>query len=417
MGIDHVGHAHRMNHPQMRKKIKETDDFLKELFSKIDNETVVLIHGDHGMTFEGDHGGSSNFETSTGGFAYIRSGFHPLCKKYHQLMDAYPSHEQSLSLINLAPTLSWLLGLPIPFSSIGRIIPDLYTNNALGNISETDFLCRVMHDYFVNIKQVQTYIEEAQEKFTKYKELDYIDFRTDVNNITLAYNWLETQHREIGDQMSGKQRQQFIEDACVLVLRMKAHLHNVYQITRVMMSFDYFMMWSGILLLLVCSLATVVSVVYVGAIARLGNSVDFPETATVGQGLLEATGMLFRLEVMIPIIIAFFFMISLHFEPMHFLGVIGNIAGLYFLIKITRQWLLVRLRLRQIAKEYKVFISGQHWLALENYYNPLFKQPGLTIVAIMLNGYHIAVLLSVTMMRKECNRATNFPHLIFSSTP
>ena len=40
------------------------------MISEVDNETVLLVFGDHGMTKTGDHGGDSTDEVHAGLFVY-----------------------------------------------------------------------------------------------------------------------------------------------------------------------------------------------------------------------------------------------------------------------------------------------------------------------------------------------------------
>jgi phosphatidylinositol glycan class O len=41
----------------------------------MDNDTIIILYGDHGMTIEGNHGGDSENEIRTVFFAYTKSGF------------------------------------------------------------------------------------------------------------------------------------------------------------------------------------------------------------------------------------------------------------------------------------------------------------------------------------------------------
>ena len=79
LGIDHAGHTFHADHSEITRKITETEQILKEVINAMDNNTVLLINGDHGMTLEGNHGGDSPKETRTVFFAYTKSGF-PMLK-------------------------------------------------------------------------------------------------------------------------------------------------------------------------------------------------------------------------------------------------------------------------------------------------------------------------------------------------
>jgi hypothetical protein len=44
------------------------------MISIMDNDTIIMVYGDHGMNNEGHHGGSSIEETSTILFGYCKGG-------------------------------------------------------------------------------------------------------------------------------------------------------------------------------------------------------------------------------------------------------------------------------------------------------------------------------------------------------
>lgn len=47
----------------------------REVIKKIDEDTVLLVFGDHGMTPSGDHGGDSALEVSSALFLYSPTPF------------------------------------------------------------------------------------------------------------------------------------------------------------------------------------------------------------------------------------------------------------------------------------------------------------------------------------------------------
>lgn len=71
---------------------------------------LLLVTGDHGMRDTGGHGGNSAPEVNV-----------PLVVAGAQCTASEEIYEQ----IDIAPTLSVLMGLPIPTSSIGSLIPEL----------------------------------------------------------------------------------------------------------------------------------------------------------------------------------------------------------------------------------------------------------------------------------------------------
>lgn len=84
----------------------------------MDNETLLVIMGDHGMTETGDHGGDSQSELDTALIFYS--------KKENSIKN---STIEETRQINLTPTLALLLGVPIPFSNLGIVIDSMFDNS------------------------------------------------------------------------------------------------------------------------------------------------------------------------------------------------------------------------------------------------------------------------------------------------
>ena len=90
------------------------------------NSTLFILCGDHGMNDVGNHGGSAPGETSPA-LVFLAPKLRPLSSGRKSPVSPtkdftfYKRVEQS----DLAPTISALLGLPIPRNNLGVIIPDL----------------------------------------------------------------------------------------------------------------------------------------------------------------------------------------------------------------------------------------------------------------------------------------------------
>lgn len=85
-----------------------------------ENQQVL---GDHGMTPSGDHGGDSAEEVEAALFLYSkRPLWNPALSGLRRQLGDVRSADQ----IGLAPTLALLLGLPVPFGSLGSIIPEVF---------------------------------------------------------------------------------------------------------------------------------------------------------------------------------------------------------------------------------------------------------------------------------------------------
>ncbi|XP_004600272.2 GPI ethanolamine phosphate transferase 3 isoform X1 [Sorex araneus] len=118
LGVDHCGHKLGPHHPEMAKKLSQMDQVIQGLVERLQNDTLLVVIGDHGMTMSGDHGGDSELEVSAALFLYSPTALFP---------SAPPEEPEVVPQINLVPTLALLLGLPIPFGNIGEVIVDLFS--------------------------------------------------------------------------------------------------------------------------------------------------------------------------------------------------------------------------------------------------------------------------------------------------
>ena len=75
VGVDHAGHTYgNVAHPDMERKVMDAEAMIKIVIDQMDDDTVLLVFGDHGMTEGGGHGGESNGELRTIFFAYSKNG-------------------------------------------------------------------------------------------------------------------------------------------------------------------------------------------------------------------------------------------------------------------------------------------------------------------------------------------------------
>ncbi|KYQ91329.1 transmembrane protein [Tieghemostelium lacteum] len=177
LGLDHIGHLEGPYSHLMHPKQREIDDIIKRIHQevlRIDEEqleqwnstgdkpkplpTLFVFCSDHGMNEIGNHGGSTDSETSA--VLVMMSSVY-----YHQ-SDPKPSHAQEdsshanedsleshnfgriqethesdilpttpqqsigreVDQVDLVPSLSFLFNLPIPKNSLGKVIPELFEN-------------------------------------------------------------------------------------------------------------------------------------------------------------------------------------------------------------------------------------------------------------------------------------------------
>lgn len=129
LGVDHVGHRVGPDRDTMREKLEQMDAVLRKVVDQMDDETLLVVLGDHGMNAKGDHGGDSQLETSAGLWMYSKQT--PINWSAGSATYAEQIADRELRKINqidLVPTLALMLGLPIPFNNLGSIIPEVFTD-------------------------------------------------------------------------------------------------------------------------------------------------------------------------------------------------------------------------------------------------------------------------------------------------
>ncbi|KAL0948244.1 hypothetical protein HGRIS_010842 [Hohenbuehelia grisea] len=137
LGVDHVGHRVGPDHPSMRAKLTQMNDVLTRVVELLDDETLLVVLGDHGMDRTGDHGGDGDLETSSALWIYSKgrdlskdmSSIPTSLLDYTTFPKATKPH-RSVQQIDILPTLGLLLGLPIPFNNLGSVIPELFARGS-----------------------------------------------------------------------------------------------------------------------------------------------------------------------------------------------------------------------------------------------------------------------------------------------
>jgi len=140
LGVDHVGHRYGPDHPEMKVKLSRTNDLIEDAIEALDQNTLLVVFGDHGMTKDGNHGGASPEETGSALFMYTKE------KRLHH-NNIISEEERVVSQVDIVPTLALLLGIPIPFGSLGSILPDLLYGDTLEKALD------------LNVAQVWTYLK------------------------------------------------------------------------------------------------------------------------------------------------------------------------------------------------------------------------------------------------------------------
>ncbi|XP_055603133.1 GPI ethanolamine phosphate transferase 3 [Uranotaenia lowii] len=152
LGVDHCGHRYGPLHPEMSRKLGEMDDVIRNVTEQMDEDTTLIVIGDHGMTQSGDHGGESAEEVNALFFMY---------SKGQTLMnEEYDGFDKAIQQIDLVPLLSILLGVPIPYSNLGQvnfqILPDVQLD------SFQRYQLALIH-IWQNAAQIQKYFQQYAE--------------------------------------------------------------------------------------------------------------------------------------------------------------------------------------------------------------------------------------------------------------
>ncbi|XP_041017312.1 GPI ethanolamine phosphate transferase 2 isoform X3 [Juglans microcarpa x Juglans regia] len=120
LGLDHVGHIGGRNSILMAPKLLEMDEVVKMIHTSIianqDNgqrRTLLVVVSDHGMTDNGNHGGSSYDETDSLAL-FIGLKNHDSEHASYAVNTVYQ--------VDIAPTLALIFGVPIPKNNVGVLI-------------------------------------------------------------------------------------------------------------------------------------------------------------------------------------------------------------------------------------------------------------------------------------------------------
>ncbi|CAJ2507032.1 Uu.00g082180.m01.CDS01 [Anthostomella pinea] len=137
LGVDHAGHRYGPDHAAMTAKLQQMDSFIRELAQEIDDETLLVVMGDHGMDGKGDHGGESEDEVEAALWMYSKK---PLFGRTKPEFATPPATAKirPVNQIDLVPTLALLLGIPIPYNNLGRPIEEAFAGpkgNAWGHLA------------------------------------------------------------------------------------------------------------------------------------------------------------------------------------------------------------------------------------------------------------------------------------------
>ncbi|EMG50615.1 GPI13 GPI ethanolamine phosphate transferase 3 [Candida maltosa Xu316] len=126
LGVDHVGHRYGPDHYSMKEKLNQMNEVIQKVIDSLDDKTLLVVIGDHGMDSTGNHGGDSRDELESTLFMYSKNK--TFLKKEKSVYNTTNLGEnyREVNQIDLVPTISLLLGLPIPYNNLGFPIDEAF---------------------------------------------------------------------------------------------------------------------------------------------------------------------------------------------------------------------------------------------------------------------------------------------------
>ena len=253
LGVDHCGHTYGPNDPHMAVKLEQMNAQLERVIESVSDDTLVVIMGDHGMNGHGDHGGDSDDEVEAGLIMYSKRKLLDA-----SLLDRFALGDllqytepvggqvyRKVSQIDLVPTLSLLLGLPIPFNNLGSVIPELFLS-AKDPQQSIRQLLRAMR---LNAAQVATYFES-------YKDLH------PTSDITIAMDREFGYKFEYAEQYLKNSSEEQVPASLVQALRLYSDFlrTSLSSCKRIWAHFDVLLMSTGGGILLVSCLCLLLQI-------------------------------------------------------------------------------------------------------------------------------------------------------------
>eukprot|EP01105_Mastigella_eilhardi_P003230 TRINITY_DN1415_c0_g2_i1.p1 TRINITY_DN1415_c0_g2~~TRINITY_DN1415_c0_g2_i1.p1 ORF type:complete len:932 (+),score=213.36 TRINITY_DN1415_c0_g2_i1:153-2948(+) len=164
LGVDHVGHRFGPSHDEMTRKLAQVNAFIEQTVRALPPRTALFVFGDHGMTPDGNHGGGTFEEVTAALFVYLSPQSTPVGRPNEYPAACFSAVRQ----VDFVPTFAAMLGLPIPYSNVGAVIPELLP---------ADVLHEALH---ANAMQVHSYMNHySAVTGIRNVELDQLDIEFD----------------------------------------------------------------------------------------------------------------------------------------------------------------------------------------------------------------------------------------------
>lgn len=261
LSIDHMGHSFGLGDERVKTQIAANDKLILDIIDSIDQDTTLVILGDHGMDALGTHGGNTDDETETAILAFHKKGF----QKYHQkglsqVMRSVNETDLFVKQQDIAPTLSMLMGIPIPFSNMGQMINDIYPALDYPGPKEcpnAGFEAQILRDNYLNSLQILNYVEKFQHDAHLFNKKNLDRINSLAKEVHQAYSTAEDMIK------SSQQCEASFHDLVVeTVLKTQNLSEEVYNITRNAGAFDMPLIHEGLALLILVMISYILIMQY-----------------------------------------------------------------------------------------------------------------------------------------------------------
>lgn len=203
ISIDAFGHVcGKIDAAEIKDAQVRADALLNNIYKDMDEDTLLVVTSDHGVTNEGGHGGSSKYEMASFCGFYAKTPISltnfsdsvynaPFIEKFYdsnvfnreddwiQAQTPYRAIHQD----DILPTICYLMGIPAPVNTYGSLIPYIVDDNNAQNILLKQKISLLSH--LQNISPMNADSKEANYTVTsqiythlmkKSKPLAYISF-------------------------------------------------------------------------------------------------------------------------------------------------------------------------------------------------------------------------------------------------
>lgn len=205
LGLDHCGHKFGPYHAQCAEKLSELDGVIRKIIRALPSDAELFIFGDHGMTDEGDHGGDSPKEVTSALFHYSNRTSNVNTSMFQGLVNEigrvrFQDQKQvsffandfmtdvlsgAVSQTDFAPTLSHTAGLPMPFSNLGSIIPELFFNR---HDNTMNCFKDLLNGLYMNGHQTLNYFQSLSSYDPEFRQFSHIIDDADILLSKLTLN-------------------------------------------------------------------------------------------------------------------------------------------------------------------------------------------------------------------------------------